>query len=173
MAHRRFASRFNSGGPKRQTTWIGPADQAPVAVAANTKVIISSFDPFAQGFAKPTVVRTRGACEVQPQVDGVSITIIGAIGMAVVTDVALAVGVGSLPGPITDAGWDGWYVWRSFGYRMSVTSDIGRLINSFSFEVDSKAMRKVSDQESLVTIVESQAAALAFYDGTRTLLKMA
>ena len=167
MARRHVGGFNRSRGPKRSTSWVGPADQGFIAVAAGAKQIISSL-PVTTDI---TLVRSRGEVGIQPQVN-TDVIITGAYGMAVVTDQAFAAGVASLPGPLTDADWDGWAVWRSFAFQQVQLDATGTLLSTIRQEVDSKAMRKLTDNETLVVIAESQATAFEISFGVRTLFKL-
>ena len=148
--------------------WVGPADQGYVAVASNTKVLIS----FAT-FAEPvTVIRVRGQVSVFGAATG-DLNIIGAFGMGIVSDEAFAAGVGSIPGPFSNADWGGWFVWRSFSYRIDFQDATGVNWPNWSFEVDSKAMRKLKSNETLVLVSESQQGAYSISTPLRTLTKLA
>jgi len=152
-------------------TWIGPADQGYIAIGSGAKVLISSFDPLISAMVKPTIVRTRGVVSYFPSF-GASLSFAGAFGMAVVTDRAVAAGVVSLPDPVSDSGWDGWFVWRSFANRVEFDTAAGVELAGRDFEVDSKAMRKMTDDETLIMIAASQSGAFSLYDGTRTLFML-
>ena len=164
---RNFGSRS-----KRQVTWIGPSDQSFVQVNSGTKVLHSIFDPFISDMTKPTIVRTRGEVTVVPSVFTGSLDVVGAYGMAVVTDQAVAAGVASIPGPFSEANWDGWLVWRSFGFRLEFDDATGILQAGWRHEVDSKAMRKVSDNETVCMLVESQTGAFRISMQLRQLYKL-
>jgi len=130
------------------TQWLGPAFQGYQTVAATGATIIASA-----AFESPlTIVRTRGMISVRPTTTAATIDMVGAIGMGIVTAEAFAAGVASVPEPHTDADWGGWFVWRSFGFAIDVTTDISRIKNSIEFEIDSKAMRKVTANEVLVVV---------------------
>jgi len=154
-------------GTKRITAWAGIADQGFIAVASAGATLINSLTLGEPG----TIVRVRGMVSVNPQALGASVAVVGAVGMGIVSAQAFAAGVGSMPEPFSDAEWGGWLVWRSFGYFLNVTSDIGRLMPDWNFEVDSKAMRKVGENEVLVTIAESQGGAFNISTPLRTLVK--
>ena len=170
MAHRRLPVR--AGGPKRQVTWIGPADQPYVAVASTVSVLLASFDPNAAGLAKPTVVRTRGQVSVKPEAFTGDVDIVGAFGMCVVTDQAFGIGITAIPDPFDQAEWDGWFVWRSFSYHLEFSTAENILLGSWDFEVDSKAMRKVGDNETIVLMAQSQIGAFRISAPVRLLLKL-
>ena len=168
-------TRFPRGnvGVRRQVTWVGPADQGFVSVASGAKVLISSFDAAANGLPKPTVVRTRGEVGLRVNSTAADVQIVGAYGLAIVSDRAFAAGVASVPGPFTDAGWDGWFVWRSFNMQWDFNDATGAQFASLVHEVDSKAMRKVTDDETIILVAESQQGAVDVSMPLRLLLKLA
>ena len=165
-------SRHARSGPRRQVTWIGPALQNYVAVANGVNLIVGSFDPASSALPKPTIVRTRGQISVAPDLSSADVDIIGAFGMCVVSDQALAAGSASIPAPFSQADWDGWFVWRSFSMRYEFIDGTGTLQMDQRFEIDSKAMRKVSDNESIVLMAQSQGGAFDISAPIRMLLKL-
>ncbi len=78
-----------------------------------------------------------------------------------------------MPGPFTDAGWGGWFVWRSFSYAIEEVTAAGFDIMTKTMEIDSKAMRKISDDETIVLVAESQAGAYRISMPVRLLFKLA
>ena len=172
MARGRIVTR--TGRSKRQVTWVGPADQNTVAVATGASVIVASFNPFTgASMHKPTVVRTRGEVSVRPSSFAADTVISGAMGVCVVSDEAFTAGAGSIPRPFDDAGWDGWFVWQSFVNRYEVLSADGVIIPAaIAYQIDSKAMRKVSDNETIVLMAESQLGALEVGMHLRLLMKL-
>ncbi len=152
----------------RLTQWIGPADQNYVAVGSGAKNIISSFS-----VAEPiTVMRTRGMISVKPTSDASDLVIAGAIGVCIVSTEAFTAGIASIPGPFDEGFWGGWLVWRSFCYDFRFGSGTGAQYPDWNFEIDSKAMRKVSPNEVVVAVAESQAGAFSLFHGVRTLIKL-
>ena len=169
MAHRRLRS---FAGPKRQTTWVGPADQGYISVASTAKVLIASFDPAAAGLPKPTVIRTRGQISMQPSSKIALLDVVGAWGLAVVSDQAFGVGATAIPGPFDSADWDGWFAWGSFGFHWDQASDVGRQFGSIQIDVDSKGMRKITDNETIVIMAESQTGLFVISMPFRLLFKL-
>jgi len=169
---RRFRSQI--GSQKRQVTWVGPAAQGAVNVASTGATLLSFFSPSDAGLTKATVVRTRGAVTISPQVFSADVIIHGAYGEGIVSDQAFAAGISSVPEPFTEADWDGWFVWRSFTLELAVADATGKILPAqLTFEVDSKAMRKVGDGETLITVAESFLGAFKISSHTRTLFKLA
>ena len=162
---RRFTSSSRSA---RLTQWIGPPDQAYVNVAGGGATLVSSST-----FEEPiTLIRNRGVFSVAPQSPAADLEFVGAIGIGIVSAEAVAIGITAIPTPFTDADWGGWMVWRSFAGVWDVSSDIGRAISSWTLEIDSKAMRKISPNEAGVLVVESQSGAIQVADGVRQLIKL-
>jgi len=78
------------------------------------------------------------------------------VGIGVVSEQAASVGITAVPHPGSDAGWGGW-LWHSyFAGRLSFASATGYAPNQVhQLVVDSKAMRKVGDNERLVLVVQN------------------
>ncbi len=161
---RRFPAR--GGAPKRRSSWVGSADQGVVAVAGNASVILQSNATLID----TTIVRTRGILDVRPSTTGTSQQVLGAFGMLIVSDQAFAAGAGSVPGPWTDQDAD-WFVWEAISYLWEVTTDVGRLLGPVR-HIDSKAMRKVNQNETVVVVYESQATAVNVGSPFRMLVKL-
>ena len=161
--------RGRPSGPRRLTQWIGPADQGYVSVASAGKTIIGTA-PFTEA---ATIVRTRGQVSVQPGSFAADLNVIGAFGVCIVSDEAVAIGVTAVPGPFDQADWTGWMVWRSFSLHLDVQSAVGFDVQGMmNFEVDSKAMRKVYPNETLILVAESQAGAYDISTPLRHLVKL-
>ncbi len=160
MALRRGGGRVITRRARRKSTWVGPADQAFLSVPSGTKVLIASFDAAASGLPSPTVVRTRGEVAVRPTLTSADLSLSGAWGCAVVTDRAFAAGVASIPGPFTDAGWDGWFAWGAFSQRWDFQDATGAGYAAIGYPVDSKGMRKITDDETVVLVAETQTGAI-------------
>ncbi len=172
MAHRR-PGRIVHAGPRRLTQWVGPAQQEFVAVASAGATLIASFDAEAQGFPRPTLVRTRGEVSIRASAYNADLNIVGAFGMCVVSDQAFAAGVASVPEPFTDAGWNGWFVWQSFNYVIEHSTDVGKQAPADRvYQVDSKAMRKIAENETVVLVCESFVGALTISMPVRMLIKL-
>ena len=165
MARRQVVSR---GRTPRLVQWVAPADQGYVAVITGGKTIISS-----EGFtSKNTIVRMRGQVSVKPEVLAADVDIVGALGVGIVSTDAFGAGAASVPGPFLQADWPGWFVWRSFSYHFEFQDATGIHYPMWDFEVDSKAMRKVSQNETVVIMAESQVGAFRISTPLRMLVKL-
>ena len=109
---------------------------------------------------------------VIPQVFTADLNIVGAFGMGIVSAEAFAAGIGSIPIPFLDGAWGGWMVWRSFSYRFEFATAAAVNFPGWNFEVDSKAMRKVTPNEVLVLIGEGQGGAFSISVPMRVLVKL-
>ena len=79
-----------------------------------------------------------------------------ALGIGVCTNDAFAIGVTAVPNPIADADWDGWFYHRFFDLH-ATTATISDGVNTgrIAWEVDSKAMRKVTVNDTIFATVET------------------
>ena len=111
MPYRRTAR--TQRGTRKGTDWFRRTTGAYVTVAAASKVLVSSGTPSNPGITE-TIVRTRGGFSIASDQAGASESQIGAMGLMVVNDLALAAGAASIPGPVTDRNDDGWFVWEPF-----------------------------------------------------------
>ncbi len=166
-------NRTHTRAAKRQSTWIGPADQGYVPVGSAGAAIISTFDPDGASLIAPTIIRTRGQVSTALSV-GIAgdVDVIGAYGMCIVSDNAAGIGITAVPLPFDDAAWGGWFVWRSFSMRYEFTSGVDARFTMQSEEVDSKAMRKVSTDETILIVAQSQVGAFDISAPLRLLLKL-
>jgi hypothetical protein len=74
--------------------------------------------------------------------------------MIVVSDLALAAGAGSIPGPVTDANDDGWFVWEPINFGNGTDgTQIWAPVNSWQF--DSRAMRRNSEGFGIAIMAEN------------------
>ena len=179
MARSRFTGSTRMvRGPKRLTQWgLGPGGSAGDSVSASSSVILGSGVTFG---ASGTVVRIRGNLQVVLA----SFTSSGhgyhfAMGIGVVTSAAFAAGIASIPTPLTEAAWDGWMYHRFgdvHGSLAAGSTSTGQGNGaSFDTEVDTKAMRKVSDEMTVVAVIELVEVGTAVVDiffDIRLLLKL-
>ena len=156
-----MARRFTRGrgrlGSTRATSWgiIGPFSQ----LLNNAAVVITSLN--AEFLAKRpfTIVRTHMVVRISSDQLAADEPQLGAIGCCVVSEQASAIGVTAVPTPVTDGDSDLWYVHQpllsgfDFGSAIGFDSSAGEV-----YTIDSKAMRKVNDDEQVLTVVEQTSA---------------
>ena len=152
MATRR---RFGGGGGrfKPPTDWASINSAVQTNVGAASKVLLGSFS---SSLGTETVRRTRGLLSWSSDQQTASEFVPGAFGMCVVSLDAFTAGVASLLGPVSDAGSDLWFVHQWMMFDLRFASGVG-LEPHFDrqYEFDSKAMRRVTEEERVVLVVEN------------------
>ena len=150
---------FNRGGTrKRQTEWaICSVPTGYTVVAAGAKAILVSVPAVTLAQDSPsTVVRFRGVLSVRSDQAGASEDQIGAFGVGFINEVAGALGVTGTPGPASECSWGGWFVHRFFTQRWQFISGVGVDAHvATQYELDSKAMRKFTEDERLMMVIEN------------------
>ncbi len=152
MVDRRVTrSRVVGRRPVRNMSWAGaqfPLTVIPVA----TKVILGSF--VASTEWDETVTRVRGQVVYLSDQIGTLEAPIAAIGMIVVSEDAFAAGIAAIPGPVSDIGNDGWFMWQAMtGYFDLIAGGDPNFIN-----IDSKAKRIVQQGWRVVIMAEGAIA---------------
>ena len=175
MTHLRGFPLPRSRGQTRKVGWgSGPGGTSVTSFFVSSSSILGSgVVPSSDGI---TLVRLRGTCLIHlSAATAVTDGFGGAIGVAVVTDRAFAAGIGSIPTPLTSDGFDGW-LWHSFfEVHAGVSADITGPYATQRFDVDSKAMRKLTVGQTIcavIEIVEDPTAVLDVYFNSRTLSKL-
>ena len=155
MANRQ---RFRVGNFRKRGTFWGrsPADTGSTGLAAATAVIDSTALAVAEG---ETITRIRGMISVKSDQAAANENYVGALGVCVVTDQAVAVGVGSVPTPYSDQDFDGWMLHQYFAGGVNFASGIGLWLPYERFEFDSKAQRKFAFGQTMCFVVENGSAA--------------
>ena len=155
----------------RKTTWF---DIPPQSTALGGNVVFLAASMVAEELAKRpfTIVRTHLELMIVSDQLAASETQIVGVGIAVVSEQAEAIGVTAVPTPISDLNSDLWLLHKllfnqlSFGSAVGFESQAGRLVS-----IDSKAMRKVNNDQEIVVMIETQGAGAAVTIGGRLLIK--
>ena len=146
---------FVRGGTRRLTTWI-PVEPLSVAVAAAGGALVGTLSAAALALRPFTVVRSYLEIMMISDQSAAFEQFGAAVGIAIVSDEAVAVGVSAVPTPVAQAGSDQWFLHQNmWGAQMSGTAN--GLGGVSRYAVDSKAMRKVDSGEDLIIVVESMA----------------
>ena len=129
--------------------WTGTFFKAlnqDIATGVGTAIAIVSFN------SRQTLYRVRGQVFASLDPGAADEFAIIGLGMIIVTDDAIAAGKASVPDPVSDpeAGWL-WYGMLSIG-ASDVTTNPGAAEGVDRLVIDTKAMRKVRDNESLVFV---------------------
>jgi len=152
-----MARRFHRAGAvrsqRRETVWIGLSPLVDTASAAS--VLVSSLSATALALRPFTIVRTHIELMFDTDQAAASENQLGAIGLAVINAPAVVIGITAMPTPVTDLGSDLFFVHQAmvshfeFGDLTGFNSQAGR-----RYTVDSKAMRKVNDDEDIAFTYE-------------------
>jgi len=151
MARRDFRRGAVAIRQSRLTTWFQFTPVATTITGAGGNVIFS-LNAAALALRPFTVVRSRFMCKVVSDQEAATESQIGAWGIAVVSDQAVAIGVTAVPTPITDMGSNLWLL-----HQLYMAGDTSAPRGEV-YETDSKAMRKVEIGQDLVVVVELSAA---------------
>ena len=177
MAHARgVISRVRA--PRRSTEWgEGPFSTTIQSVTTATKILVNVAQDAVQ---RQTIVRLRGSLTIWIEVA----TSIGdgfqrvAAGIGIVTADAATVGVTAMPSPF-DMEWPGW-IWHTLAgplISLTTTEDGGTGLHMMRIPIDSKAMRKFHQNETLFGMLhfsgEVGAATATFAMDVRLLAKLA
>jgi len=135
---------------QRNVSW-GGLEIIPTTIVIDTKIILGSF-VLATQFDE-TVLRVRGGFMVSSDQVATLERPQGAVGMIVVSEDAFATGIGAVPGPVTDIGNDGWFMWQP----LTAFFDTGGDNVPHYFEIDSKAKRIVREGSRIVVVAEGSA----------------
>jgi len=174
LAHSRGLTRPRMGGKRRATAWeLGPGGTSGQSLTGSAAIILGSG--VAPTVEELTVVRTRGIFDITLETAAsVGLGYFGAIGIGVVTSAAFAIGVTAVPTPITEQSWDGWLYHSFFSVHRGLDAGAGAS-QSMRLEVDSKAMRKLNVNETVMVVLEAveipTATAEVFFD-SRMLVKL-
>ena len=153
VAIRRQRSFQRSSSPNR--SWSSAIATARVAVAGNTKVLVGSFT-LSNPNIDETVLRTVGLIAIASDQVAATEDQIGAFGLIQVTDLAIAAGAASIPGPTTNASDDGWFAYQAFAQTLQFGTLVGfqpQMATQYHF--DSKAKRRSEEGQNLAVMVEN------------------
>ncbi len=163
MATRLRGNRSRGVAPRRTTDWLARVFNSSVnTLGANAFVLDSSLSTAEKAMRPFTVVRTIGTLYVASDQGAATESPNGAMGMQVVSEKAVTTGVTALPEPVSEAPSDLWFVYREFATQIRVATAVGFDTRAFSaFPFDSKAMRKVNNEEDVAIMVGNAASAHA------------
>jgi len=143
-------------------SWAGFANTGLITVGVSTKVLITSFS-LSNPNIDETLLRHVGRLLVQSDQLAASELNIGAMGGIIVTDLAIAAGAASIPGPVTDRADDGWYLYVPIVQNIRVADATGFSNGTAGvYDFDSKAKRKLQEGQQLAIMVENASASFAF-----------
>jgi len=183
----RSTSRQLIRAPRRLSSWAGGIASGTAGSGQTLNSTAASLLGTAFAFSTDvTVVRQRGEFllfleSAAAAADG----LFGAFGIAIATTAAVASGAAAVPTPITEQDWDGWIYHRYFsiiapsaiaGGAAADADLVAPVSSALRFEIDAKAMRKVTNLDSLyaaIELTEIGTASARLFVNTRMLVKLA
>ena len=135
MARRRFNPTRSGSRPNRG--WSNTTFAVAVTIPAASKVLLGSFTLVTTGI-DITILRSVGGVSVASDQTAAIESQIGAVGAIMVTDTALAAGIASIPGPVTQGDDDGWFLHQSFAQQ---SQNVNTMTVSNWYAMNSKGKR--------------------------------
>ncbi len=141
---------------KRQATWSTVIIESRALGIGTAKTLGVTAIGAAAGI-RSTVARFRGSAYCHLDAGAALDTMTVALGLIIVKDTAFAAGVASMPGPFSEpeASWI-WHHIFSMGPAVTATDDGGDISRNDRVVIDSKAMRKIQDSETIAFVWEGQ-----------------
>ncbi len=176
MANRR---RFSSRTPaaKRSTFWVGGTLGIAQLVPGVNAFFTVISEATLENVPNPTIVRSRLEliCMDDESVSAPDSMYLLSYGCGIVERNAAIAGIASIPSPTVDIDWDGWFVHGAFTGGSATSGLIDSPLGVQRQSVDSKAMRKVGQNEICLLVIEMNAIqgteAIQFWGQFRFLLK--
>ena len=147
---------YAAGRRRAPSTWARDVTTTFVTVPAGNKALLLSIALNNPGIGE-TIRRSRGMLMIASDQSAAVEQQLGALGLVVVSDLALAAGAASIPGPVTDSSDDGWFVWQPFLANQAGAS-IQPSQSRAVFDFDSKAMRRIEEGFGVAVMVENASA---------------
>ena len=152
-----MARRFVQGprrSVRRLTEWVSTTPETVFqGLSAATAILDSSFT----GADPEILIRVVGELMVSSDQTAGTEDPFGAVGICIVSDQVFAQGVASILTPYTDAESDLWVMHQFWAAPMLVASAIGFQNIAQRYTLSSKAMRKVSPDETVCLVIENGA----------------
>jgi len=171
---RRSGLVLRGGRNRRESAWVSIATTRTNITAPSTAVLFTGFSAAALALRPFTIVRVRGQMHLSSDQLANSESYQASLGLAVVSDQALAIGVTAVPTPETDRDSDLFFVYESLSGEFSVSSAISILESGHGKDFDSKAMRKVEDGQDVALTIETSSISngVFFSKQARMLIKL-
>ena len=152
---RKFTRSRGRDSSRRQSAWLSIPPAVNTLAAASTAVVTASLNAAALAMRPFTVVRTHISWLLKSDQQAASEQYAAAVGFAVVSDQASAVGVTAVPTPVTDLGSDLWFLHASVVGFFALGTAVGFIEQGVFKDIDSKAMRRVNDDQDMVLVEET------------------
>ncbi len=160
---------------KRKTFWMSLGGVTGMTtLAASTVSLHASLNAAALALRPFTVIRTIGSLWTSSDQSAASEINLGAFGMAVADDRAIAVGVTAVPRPYTDMADSDWFQWGGFCNKVTFKSAVGFDEGVFyEYRYDQRGQRKVTIGNDIAFVIENISGVGMKYVWTGRLLCLA
>ncbi len=178
MANLRIGRRsglvFRGGRQRRESMWLGGVYTETQLGAASTAALITSLNAAALALRPFTIVRSRGYIHVNSDQQSAAEDWGCVYTEEVVSDQASAIGISAVPTGDTDRGSDLFYVFEEVIGFFAFTTGVAFIEQGKGWQFDSKAMRKVNDDQDVISVIETQAgvSSAVVRVATRFLIKL-
>ena len=154
---RRFSRSFGVRPPARTSIWLG-WNIAATTLTGSSKQVIASLNAGGLALRPFTIVRSRIDVRYESDQAAVSEKPTGAVGFGVFNDTAVALGPTGVPGPFSTTEGD-WFIYQPLMIHFQFLSSISFDANaSQHYTIDSKAMRKVGQDDDIAMVTEMNTA---------------
>ncbi len=110
-----------------------------------------------------TIARVRGYLEMHlTAATAINDGFVGAFALGIASENAFAAGAASVMDPVNDLDWDGWFYHRFISLHGLLTTAAGLV--RLAFEVDTKAMRKVAEGDTVYAVLQTTETGTATMD---------
>ena len=175
MARRTF---MRGGRQVREILWLPLTEGRDTLVSANSALLTNSLNAAGLALRPFTVIRSIVYWSIRSDQFATSENFAAAIGLAVVSDQAAAIGVTAIPTPFTDLGSDLWLLHAILDGHFLDATTVG--FDSIGVSpaggqlVDSRAMRKVNGDQDVIFAVENDSTGQGsiVYSAGRILIKL-
>ncbi len=138
---------------KRAVTWSSIITRMNATAVGGAKVTGTGIG-LSVGLSA-TLIRSRGLVQVHFDPTSIGDVFLFGIGLAIYSSDAFATGQAAMPGPLSDAGYDWiWYQTMLFGPAFAAAETGTNIVENMWIDLDSKAMRKRKDAQTLGWICE-------------------
>ncbi len=157
MAVKFSRSRGRLGAVRRETLWA-PIPFTIMTITGGGVALVATASASEDALRPYTVVRTHLHASLSSDQLIATETQVVAVGLAVVSDQASAIGVSAVPTPVTDLASDAWYLHQWIMNEMFFITGVGFEAGmNKEADWDSKAMRRIEDGFDNILVVEAPA----------------
>ncbi len=146
--------------PPRETLWADFTGTSTIISGPSGSALLNVTGAPLLDIRPWTVVRVRGAYHLESDQSGAAESQGCALGMAIVSDQAVAIGITALPTPVVNKGSDLFFMYTAL-LTANDAGSFGGVGQTAFMEYDSRAMRKVEDGSQLVLTLDSEISGLS------------